>query len=246
MDLSVLVPMLVCAECQKMLLPPTAVCQSGHTFCEVCRLALGMCSSCHQTFLKDARNVVIEEICNLVGKKCPYFENGCKYALTESLLSGHASTCTYRNIKCPVNIFPQHVCSWSGVLKDLVSHLFEEHMSLISIRNYVLSSLLESDIRIIMHKDEVFTYYKCFRDKEWFAVVQRVGCTKQKFRSVFGIRSVQKHTGSINMIFPVTNIEENIEDILQEGRAAVLDDDVVRNFVDIGEVSLVVTVEEVV
>ena len=246
MDLSLLVPSLVCAECQQLLVPPTAICKSGHTFCETCRLALGKCSTCDVPFLNHARNFVIEEICNLVGKKCPYFVNGCKYALTDSLIPVHASTCIYRNVNCPVNKFPLHDCPWSGVIYDLVSHLGRFHTNLISNRNYILSSLLESDTKIILHKNEVFTYYKYFRNNECFAIVQRMGCTRQKFRSVFGIRPLQSNASCMNMIFPVTNVEENIDEVLEEGRALILDDDVVRNVMDSGVLSIMVTVEEVV
>ncbi|GFG35087.1 hypothetical protein Cfor_05093 [Coptotermes formosanus] len=246
MDLSLLLPSLVCAECQHLLVPPTAICQSGHTFCESCHLALGKCSACDMTFLSNARNFVIEDICNVMGKKCPYFENGCNYALTDFLLAVHASTCIYKNVKCPVNKFPQHDCPWAGVIKDLVPHLGRCHTNLISNRNYILSSLPKTDKRIILHKSEVFTYYKYLKDGDWFAIVQRVGCTRQKFRSVFGIRSIQNNATSMNMIFPVRNIEEDIDEIMEEGGALMLDGAVVHNVVDSGVLSMVVTVEEVV
>lgn len=246
MDLSLLVPLLGCEACQNLLVPPTAICQTGHTFCESCRLSLDKCSTCDKTFLEHARNFVIEEICNLLGKKCPYFENGCKFALTDSLLPVHASTCMYRNVKCPVNKFPLHDCPWTGVIKDLVPHLARHHTNLISTRNYILSSLLESDTKIILHKREVFTYHKFHKSDEWFAVVQRVGCTRRRFRSVFGIRSLHNNSRNVNMIFPVTNIEENIDDVLEEGRALMLDDAVVGNIVESGENFIMVTVEEVV
>jgi len=48
------------------------------------------------------------------------------------------------------------------------------------------------------------------------------------------------------MIFPVMNIEENIDDVLEEGRALMLDDAVVGNIVESGENFIMVTVEEVV
>jgi len=246
MDLSLLVPLLGCEACQNLLVPPTAICKSGHTFCESCRQALDKCSTCDKTFLEHARNFVIEEICNLVGKKCPYFENGCKYSLTDPLLPVHASMCMYRNVKCPVNKFPLLDCPWTGVIKDLVPHLGRHHTNLISTRNYILSNLLESDTKIILHKGEVFTYHKFHKRDEWFAFVQRVGCTGRRFRSVFGIRSLQNNSRSVNTIFHVTNIEENTDDVLEEGRALMLDDAVVGNIVESGEKCIMVTVEEVV
>jgi hypothetical protein len=245
MDLTLLVPLLGCEACHKLLVPPTAICQSGHTFCEPCRLTLGKCSTCDKTFLEHARNFVIEDICNLVGKKCPYFENGCKYALTDSLIPVHASTCQYRNVKCPVNKFPEHDCPWTGVIKELVPHLGRHHTNVISTRNYILSNLLESDAKVILHKGEVFTYHKFYNSNEWCAIVQRVGCTRHRFRSVFGIRSLQNNSRSLNMIFPVTNIEEHADDVLEEGLALMLEDAFVGNIVESGEKCIMVTVEEV-
>ena len=246
MDLSLLVPLLGCEACQNLLVPPNAICQTGHTFCESCRLALDKCRTCDKTFLEHARNFVIEEICNFLGKKCPYFENGCKYALTDSLLPVHASTCLYRNAKCAVNKFPLHDCPWTGVIKDLVLHLARHHTYLIYTRNYILNSLLESDTKIILHKCEVFTYHKFHKSGEWSAIVQRVGCTRRRFRSVYGIRSLQNNSRSVNMIFPVTNVEENIDDVLEEGLALMLDDAVVGNIVESWENRIMITVEEVV
>jgi hypothetical protein len=152
----------------------------------------------------------------------------------------------YRNVKCPVNKFPLHDCPWTGVIKDLVPHLGRHHTNLISTRNYILSNLLESDTKIILHKGEVFTYYKSHKSDEWLAIVQRVGCTRCRFRSVFGIRSLQNNCRSVNMIFPVTNIEEDIDGVLEEGHALMLDDAVVGNIVESGENCIMVSVEEVV
>jgi hypothetical protein len=152
----------------------------------------------------------------------------------------------YRNVKCPVNKFPLYDCPWTGVNKDLVPHLGRHHTNLISTRNYIFSSLLESDTKIILHKGEVFTYHKFHKSNEWFAIVQRVECTRRRFRSVFGIRSLQNNSRSVNMIFPVTNIEKNTDDVLEEECALMLDDAVVSNIIESGEKCIMVTVEEIV
>jgi hypothetical protein len=48
------------------------------------------------------------------------------------------------------------------------------------------------------------------------------------------------------MIFPVTIIEENIDELLEEGLALMLEDAFVGTVVESGEKCIMVTVEEVV
>jgi hypothetical protein len=119
------------------------------------------------------------------------------------------------------------------------------HADVVSERNCVMSATLQSDVKIIIHKDEIFVYYKYHKDSQWFAIVQKVGYTTLKFRSVFVISSPRNKIESINMIFPVTDTEESIDNILEEGRSMVLDDTVVDRFVEDGELCMMVAVEEV-
>jgi hypothetical protein len=244
-DLTPTARQLVCPECDNLLLPPTSVCASGHTFCSACRLELDKCSTCDGTFLEHARNIPIEEICRIVGNMCPYSENGCNYTLSAALLPGHVSRCFYRKLDCPLNKIPTYSCLWSSILKVLVPHLMQCHGDLVSERNYIMSTTLQSDTKILIHKDEIFVYYKYHKDSEWFAIVQRVGCTALKFRSVFIIRSSQNKIESVNMTFPVTSIDESIDDVLEEGRSMILDDTVVDKFVESDELCMMVAVEEV-
>lgn len=244
-DLTPMSQLLVCPECDNLLVQPTSVCVSGHTFCTACRLELDKCSTCDGTFLEHARNILIEQICKLIGNMCPYSASGCKYTLTATLLPVHVSRCVYRKLECPLNKIPACSCSWSSVVKNLVPHVMKCHEDKVSERNYIMSTALQSDVKIIIHKGEVFLYYKYHDGDEWFAIIQRVGCTELKFRSVFIIRSSQNKIESVNMTFPVTSIEESMDDVFEQGRSMILDDTVVDKFIVGDEICMMVAVEEV-
>lgn len=244
LDLTSLAQLLVCPECLNLLLPPTSVCERGHTFCRLCRVTLEKCSVCEAQFLEHARNIPVEEICTIVGNKCPYSENGCTYTLTEALLPLHVSKCFHRRVDCPLNKLPNRTCSWSGALKDLQSHLKNVHGNLISDRNYITSNAFQSDAKIILHKSEIFIFCKYLKGSEWFAIIQRAGCTEQTFKGVFRIWSPKNKTEFINMTFTVTNINESTDDVFEEGRSMILDDIVVKNFVSGDDLTMMVIVEE--
>jgi hypothetical protein len=207
-------------------------------------MILEKCPTCEGEFLEHARNIPVEEICTLVGNKCPYSESGCTCTLTEALLPLHVSKCLYRKVDCPVNKIPNHNCLWSGALKDLQSHLENVHGDIISNRNYFLSNVFRSDAKIVLHKSEIFIYCKYLKGSEWFAVIQRAGCTEETFKCVFRFSSSQNKIEFINMTFTVTNINESIDDVFEEGRSMVLDDNVVKNFVAGDDLTMMVIVEE--
>jgi hypothetical protein len=245
-DLSPIAVLLVCPECENLLLPPTSVCASGHTVCRDCRLAIDRCPTCYGTFLDHTRNIPIEEICKLVGNVCPYSENGCNCTLTAALLPGHVSRCVYRTLDCPLNKIPAYSCSWYGPLKSVISHFVKCHKQMVvSERNCFMSTALQSDMKIIIHKGEAFIYYKYLKDSEWFAIIQRAGCTADKFRSAFAIRSSQNKNERVHMRFPITNVQESIDNVFAEGRAMILDGDIVDNFVAGDELDMLVAVEEI-
>lgn len=244
LDLTPLAQLLVCPECLNLLLPPTSVCERGHTFCRVCSVILEKCPACEGQFLEHARNIPVEEICTIVGNRCPYCENGCTCTLTQALLPRHVSKCLHRGVVCPLNKIPDHSCSWFGVLKDLESHLKSVHGNMISDRNYITSNVLRSDAKIILHKKEIFIFCRYLKGNELFAIIQRAGCTEQTFKGVFRIWTSQNKLEFISMTFPVTSINENIDDVFEEGRSMILDDIVVRNFVAGGDLSMMTVVEE--
>jgi hypothetical protein len=244
LDLTSLAQLLVCPECLSLLLPPTSICERGHTFCRLCSAVLEKCPACEGEFLEHARNIPVEEICKLVGHKCPYSESGCNYTLTEALLPLHASECCYRKVDCPLNKVPNRNCSWSGVLKGLESHLKNVHGDMISVRNYIMSNVFQNDAKIILHKGETFIFLKYLKGREWFAIIQRAGCTKETFKCVFRICSPKNKIGFITMTFTVTNINESTDDVFEEGRSMILDDIVVKNFVEGDDLSMMVAVEE--
>jgi hypothetical protein len=205
---------------------------------------LEKCPTCEGKFLEHARNICIEEICTLVGNKCPYSENGCTCTMTEALLPLHVSKCLYRKVDCPLNKIPDHGCSWSGILKDLQSHLKNAHGNIISDRNYCTSNVFQSDVKVIFYKSEIFVYCKYLKGSEWFAIVQRAGCTVEKFKCVFRIWSSRNKIESVNMTFTITNVNESIDDVFEEGRSMILDDIVVKNFIAGDDVTMMVVVEE--
>jgi hypothetical protein len=205
---------------------------------------LQKCSECGGDFLGSARNIAIEEICMLVGNRCPYSGNGCNFALTKTLLPLHASKCLYREVDCLLIKIPDQNCSWFGTLKVLQSHLKQYHANIISEKNYFTSSVSENDIKIIFHKSEIFIYYKYLRDNEWFAIVQRAGCSEETFKCVFRIWSSENKFESINMTFTVTSISKSIDDVFEEGRSLILHDNVTKNFVTGDNLSMMVVVEE--
>jgi hypothetical protein len=206
--------------------------------------ALEKCTDCGAEFLGRARNLAIEEICMLVGNRCPYADSGCTFTLTETLLPLHVSKCFYKKVNCPLNKVPEGNCSWSGILKNLQPHLMQSHGNIISEKNYIMSNVSENDMKIMLHKSEIFIYCKYLKGNEWFAIVQRVGCSEEAFRCVFKIWSSENKVEFINMIFPVTNIDKNISDVFEEGSGMILDNHIIRNFVAGSNVSMMAAVEE--
>jgi hypothetical protein len=96
----------------------------------------------------------------------------------------------------------------------------------------------------MLHKSEIFIYYKYLKGSEWFAIIQRAGCTEETFKGIFRIWSSQNKIEFINMAFTVTSINESIDDVFEEGRSMILDDVVVKNFVAGDNLSMMVAVEE--
>jgi hypothetical protein len=119
------------------------------------------------------------------------------------------------------------------------------HKNLLSESSHFMSTSLRSETKIIILKGEAFLFYKYLRDKELFAIVQSVGCTSGTFRCVFGIRSLRNKIESVKMVFPVTNVNESVDSVVETGRTMILDGAVVDNFVKDDELCMMVAVEEV-
>ncbi|PSN36231.1 hypothetical protein C0J52_22800 [Blattella germanica] len=245
-DMSSLSKMLTCPLCEELLMFPTTVCETGHTFCKCCIEEKTNCPICEKSFLVETRNIPIEIICEEIGNLCPNKDNGCNYTMTKPLLQGHIPKCLHRSVDCPLKNMHTKNCNWEGAIKNLAQHLLQMHKKSVSQKNYIMSLSLQAEFRFIIHKNEVFHFYKYCKDDIWYAIVQSAGVTLTNFKSVFGFRSWDEKTHMISFTFPVTNISENIDDVVDKGQAMILDDVVVKNYVGKNGLNMMAGVEEII
>ncbi|PSN30044.1 hypothetical protein C0J52_21213 [Blattella germanica] len=244
-NLKAMLPDLHCVNCEELLQGPTAVCESGHTFCSDCRPKLTACTfpMCVSDVLHSVRNLVLEEISGLVQNKCPNHRNGCRTLLSEELMASHERACAFNIVQCPALQVPSCRCEWEGPRSKLLAHVARKHLDKMARANYFNCTAIIDDYCLLVHQDELFLYYKRSMRGLWYAVVVSVGLTSSAFKSIFTLQRPDSEL-QLQLTFAVQALnDEPLGEILATGKCLVLDEVLVGHFIENDQMNLHVSVE---
>ncbi|XP_063389167.1 E3 ubiquitin-protein ligase SIAH1-like [Cydia fagiglandana] len=123
---SVAVEIPECPICLDTMTIPVFLCQSGHSLCNSCTLALcpPSCPICRQP-MTQMRNRSLEELINKAKSPCPNQSAGCVFSLPGPAMADHLKECLFRPRECPHAVFGR--CSWNGDVRKMMEHFKEKH-----------------------------------------------------------------------------------------------------------------------
>lgn len=252
-DLRILVPVssigrvlrhLQCPLCREHMTQPIFFCDNGHNVCFDCKDAAGKCLTCGRPF-SGIRNISLEQLCVWSSISCPFAEQGCEVMCPHELIADHIATCAYKKATCPCKKALSLVCSWEGLLKDMVSHCKESHQSHFYEGPYFKSSSTKDAVKIILNDDgEVFIYNKRFKDGKLYCAVQKVGISQTLHSATFILRN-ENCSDEITVTRIVPVISENLDVLLQSGKFLKLSDKLLKRFICDGRLPLQVVISNV-
>eukprot|EP00928_Gymnodinium_smaydae_P083201 TRINITY_DN66456_c0_g1_i1.p1 TRINITY_DN66456_c0_g1~~TRINITY_DN66456_c0_g1_i1.p1 ORF type:complete len:309 (-),score=18.09 TRINITY_DN66456_c0_g1_i1:209-1135(-) len=119
---------LTCGVCLELIVPPVQQCSEGHPICDECmsklpsgRSRARTCPTCRTPFPgKRLRNLLADELAELLEYPCPYKNNGCSVTMSPKALKEHSESCLCNPalMRCPVQN-----CSWRGRLSEFWTHM---------------------------------------------------------------------------------------------------------------------------
>ncbi|KAI4371279.1 hypothetical protein MLD38_019534 [Melastoma candidum] len=116
--------LLKCPVCTSLMYAPIYQCVNGHTLCSGCKTtAQNQCPVC-QHHLGDIRCLALEKLVQNMELPCRYQNSGCPEILQYQNQPDHDQHCRFRPYECP---YAGSVCSFTGDIPTLVSHLKEHH-----------------------------------------------------------------------------------------------------------------------
>jgi E3 ubiquitin-protein ligase SIAH1 len=229
---------LECPVCTEYMLPPIAMCESGHNICSNCRPNLVKCPSCRQPFL-NLRNRAFEKLSLMADHPCCYKSYGCQLVFKADMKTDHEILCPYRPYTCPLLRDDQIKCQWSGILKNLKKHIKKTHKDRLTdiksgkhvcIRRYKEN---HKYTRIILAYEEMF--YEQFEviDNTFYFVIQHIGpqVYDSKFQYNFNLVS-SDNVEFVTIGFVARSCIVDMENIYRSGQCVKLCYDTVRNFLD--------------
>jgi hypothetical protein len=132
-----------------------------------------------------------------------------------------------------------------GRLAHILDHVKKCHSDRLTSRNYFNCYSIEDVEWLTIYKGELFLYYKYIKEGIWHASVYSVGLTTAKFKGVFILRSHDETSNeAIEMSFAVDLID-TFESVFKSGRCLILDEIVVRNFIQNRQMNMAVSIEEI-
>ena len=121
---------LQCPSCKQYMVPPINFCLGGHNICNNCRPTASTCPTCKQWFL-ETRNVSLENLSLQMKFPCRYSKYGCKNTFPYNVFREHEAICGYSPQTCPVDFLRlKMICTWTGIAKDVKTHLQAAHEEL--------------------------------------------------------------------------------------------------------------------
>jgi E3 ubiquitin-protein ligase SIAH1 len=229
---------LECPVCTDYMMPPIAMCESGHNICSNCRPNLDKCPSCRQPFL-NLRNKALENLSLRAKHPCCYRSYGCQLMFRADVKNDHEVACPYRPYKCPLVNADRIMCQWYGIYEDLREHIKSKHRDRVtdiksgrhvSIRRYKEENKYS---RVIFACDEMF--YQQFEviDNTFYFVIQHIGPENygSNFQYQFTL-ATSDYVEFVSLGFVARSCKVDIEDIYRSGQCVKLCFDTVRNFLD--------------
>jgi len=172
-----------CPVCREYVVPPIAMCVSGHSICTTCKNKMQRCPVCTKYF-SSCRNYALENIAVKMMYPCKYQEEGCKELLTLQQRAAHHAECPHQTHKCPFSMVDKEPCRWEGSPPTLVNHIKNNHGGLCSAVKAGKFRRRLWDIengpfwcRAIFAMDEVFFWYTAIKDRHVYSSVFYVGPT---------------------------------------------------------------------
>jgi len=229
---------LECPVCTEYMLPPIAMCESGHSICSKCRPNLVKCPSCRQPFL-NLRNKALENLALRAKHPCCYKSYGCQLVFRADAKTDHELVCPYRPYTCPLLKDSLIKCQWAGIHEDLREHIRKKHKDrltdIMSGKHVCIRRYKEEHrySRIIFACDEMF--YQQFEviDNTFYFVIQHIGPENygSNFQYNFHLTS-NNNVEFVSIGFVARSCKVDTTSLYRSGQCVRLCYDTVKNFLD--------------
>ena len=234
---------LECPVCLEYMTPPIYLCNNGHNICNECRPNLQSCPNCRQEILQ-ARNYALEDLCLKLNYPCKY--EGCKEMFTGQLIKEHQAVCSCGSHNCPLNKIPEYDCQWRGHFRELITHLESQHEDHVSTEAKFMSPEKKSSTSILLKYNEIFLYYKCFRDGKYYCIVQMFATCAQASKFKYKVKfCAENQIEKISQVALVRSITEDMENLFRSGRCVRIDEEVANHYILDGNLQLFVEISRV-
>ncbi|PNF16913.1 E3 ubiquitin-protein ligase SIAH1B [Cryptotermes secundus] len=231
-----------CPVCMDYMTPPIILCQNGHNICSNCRPNLDTCPNCRDPIL-EARNYALEDLCYKLNYPCKFLEEGCEETFSGEHIKEHQAVCHHGIHACPLARVPGINCDWSGEFKEFITHFETRHEDRICTEARFLSPETNDSVFILLVHNEIFLFYKCFRDGKCCCVVQLFGTSAQasNFKYKVKLRAENK-IEKLSQVILVRGITEEFDAVFRSGHCVRLDVDLVWHYLVDGTMQLQVEV----
>jgi len=222
---------LECPVCLEYMTPPIILCHYGHSICNSCRSELEICPKCRQPFLQ-ARNYALEDLCYKLKYPCKFQEEGCEGTFSGKYIKEHQTVCHHGTHPCLLNRVPNMECDWSGPFTEFIKHFESQHEDYVCREASFPSPERDTSISILLVHNEIFLYYKCFRDGKCFCAVYLFGTSAEASVFKFKVKlSAENKTEKLSQVSLVRSITDDFEATFRDGHCMRLDDEVLRHYV---------------
>ena len=222
---------LECPVCMEYMTPPIILCHNGHNVCNTCRPELANCPKCRQPFLQ-ARNYALEDLCYKVKYPCKFQDEGCEEMFSGKYIKEHQTVCHHGTHPCLLNRVPEIECDWRGSFTEFIKHIESQHEDYVCREVSFPSPERNTSISILLVHNEIFLYYKCFRDGKCFCAVYLFGTNAEASGFKYKVKlSAGNKTEKLSQVNLVRSITEDFEATFRDGHCVRLDDEVVRHYV---------------
>ena len=204
---------LQCPACKQYMVPPITFCLGGHNICGKCRPTVSSCPTCKQWFLKT-RNVSLENLSLQMKFPCQYSKYGCKDTFPYNEFHEHEAICGYSPQKCPVDdLRLKLICTWTGIAKDVKTHLQAAHKDLCEDYNAQHLLLLPSSndsnysYRFLFAYNEIFCYRLLIRRGTMYMVLHYIGPEENDLKYQYKVMVMNKEDTENVVVTQLARIE---------------------------------------
>jgi E3 ubiquitin-protein ligase SIAH1 len=224
------------------MIPPITLCRNGHNICNSCKPNLETCPNCRDPIL-HTRNYALEDLCHKLKYPCKFHDEGCEDIFSVKHIKEHQAVCHHGIHNCPLDRVPEIDCEWNGEYKKLITHLESQHGNLILSGNKFLSPETDGSAFILLVHNEIFLFYKCYRDGKCYCVVQLFGTSAEASDFKYKVKlNAENKVEKLSQVNLVRSITEEFDTTFRAGNCVRLDEEVVCRFVVDGVMQLQVEV----